>query len=287
MVRLHFSVRLAYDVIDPAADFIFNIHAARTSCQRIVSERLAIGQDLVPLLDGDAAGNRLMRLRARQGPLQVEYEATVDIAHRAAAPDELIETPIAALPAGALIYLYPSRYCQSDKLCKLAFDTFGAVAPGYARVNAIQQWVQSQVAFRSGSSDGGTSALDTLAQRTGVCRDYAHLMIALCRALNMPARFVSGIDYGADPALGPTDFHAYVEVMLSGRWYVFDASGVSPPMGLLRIGTGRDAGDIAFATIFGRVSSWAPLIAIEAVEDGGRGFVAPAYCREALSTADC
>jgi transglutaminase-like putative cysteine protease len=137
----------------------------------------------------------------------------------------------------------------------------------------------------SGSSNDSTSALDTLIAGTGVCRDFAHLMIGLCRALNLPARFVSGIDYGADPAMGPTDFHAYVEVMLSGRWYLFDPSEVSPPMGLVRIGTGRDAADAAFATVFGAVRTYAPLIVIEAIEDPQQGWTLPHLCADGLSSA--
>jgi len=140
------------------------------------------------------------------------------------------------------------------------------------------------VTFQSGSSDCSTSAMDTIIQRSGVCRDFAHLMIALCRALNIPARFVSGIDYGADPALGPTDFHAYVEVMLSGRWYLFDPSGVSPPMGLVRLGTGRDAADAAFATVFGMVGCRPPVIAIDAVSGGQERLELPQLCDELLST---
>ncbi len=126
--------------------------------------------------------------------------------------------------------------------------------------------------------------MDTLVDQVGVCRDFAHLMIALCRAVNIPARFVTGIDYGADPALGPTDFHAYVEVYIGHRWYLFDPTGVSPPMGLVRIGTGRDAADVPFATIFGQVSSYAPVIHIEAVDDIPNGYFMPLYSAEGISS---
>ena len=288
MVRLQFSIQLAYDVLDDRSDFIFNLHAARTQCQTVVEESLTISQPITPFHFTDAVtDNRMMRLQAQRGELQVRYQATVDIEHRISQPEQLYETPIADLPAEAFLYLYPSRYCESDRLCKMAFREFGHMEAGYGRVLAIQKWVQSHVSFHSGISSGTTSAAETLIERAGVCRDYAHLMIALCRALNIPARFASGIDYGADPALGPSDFHAYVEVMLSGRWYLFDASGVTPPMGLIRIGTGRDAGDTAFATIFGRVFSYAPMIAIDAVEDMQSGIVMPVHCDHALSTADC
>jgi transglutaminase-like putative cysteine protease len=129
-----------------------------------------------------------------------------------------------------------------------------------------------------------TSALDTLTDRVGVCRDFAHLMIAVCRALNIPARFTTGIDYGADPNLGPTDFHAYVEVYVGHRWYLFDPSGTAIPMGFIRIGTGRDAADGSFATIFGGVASLPPVIAIAAVTAQGQPWQVPVHRAEALST---
>ena len=138
--------------------------------------------------------------------------------------------------------------------------------------------------FSSNTSSSNTSAIDTLLETVGVCRDFAHLMIALCRAINIPARFTTGIDYGADPKLGPTDFHAYVEVYLGDRWYLFDPSGTAIPMGFVRLGTGRDAADVAFATIFGTVTSSAPRIAIEAVAGADGRLVTPYHCTEALST---
>ncbi len=285
MVRMKFSIVLAYDIVDSSADFIFNIEASRTAHQHVVSESLHISQPLQPDSHVDRRlGARLLRLKAARGPLTIRYDAVVDIDHHRALPQELQEMTIADLPLEALPYILPSRYCQSDRLQKFATAEFGGLPRGYSRVWAIQQWVRSHVSFRSGSSDGSTSAMDTIIERSGVCRDFAHLMIALCRALNIPARFVSGIDYGADPALGPTDFHAYVEVMLSGRWYLFDPSGVSAPMGLVRLGTGRDAADAAFATVFGMVYSQPPFILIEAVVDEHGQLVIPQYSEHLLST---
>lgn len=285
MVRLKFSITLAYRIFDTASDFILNIQAAKTSCQTVVSESVTISQPVTPEMYTDQAyGTRTMRLQASNGPLVVKYDATVDIAHYEAHPDSLQEMPIATVPMDALKYIYPSRYCQSDRLRKFATTEFGHLARGYWRVRAIQDWVRRRTAFTSNSSNASTSAVDTLSDQVGVCRDFAHLMIALCRAVNIPARFVSGIDYGADPKLGPTDFHAYVEVMLSGRWYVFDPSGVSPPMGLLRIGTGRDAADASFATVFGAVGSDSPVIDIEAIVDEDNGLFLPRHRNEILST---
>ena len=109
-------------------------------------------------------------------------------------------------------------------------------------------------------------------------------MIALCRAVNIPARFATGIDFGAPPGLGPTDFHAYVEVFLTDRWYLFDPTGLCPPMGLVRLGTGRDAADVSVATIFGQVRSYPPVIRINAIDDPGAGVSLPWRPNEAMST---
>lgn len=285
MVRLKFDIELNYEVIGIDTDFIFNIHAALTTHQSVVSEQLNISRPMTPLIYTDTYyGTRYIRLHVSPGPLTVRYSATVDIAHFAIVPDGLNEVPIAQLPSKVLPYLYPSRYCQSDRLCKLATWEFAHFPPGYPRVLAIQEWVRKRTLFQPGSSNSNTSATDTLVEQAGVCRDFAHLMIALCRAINIPARFVTGIDYGADPQLGPTDFHAYVEVFLGDRWYIFDPSGISPPMGLVRLGTGRDAADSSFATVFGSVKSYMPVIHIEAIDDVENGLTMPWRSPELLST---
>jgi transglutaminase-like putative cysteine protease len=284
-IRLRYSVDLRYEVARAGADFIFNIQAAQTSQQHVESEALAVSQP-VPLdqfLAADAS-TRMLRLRAQQGPLIVSHTATVSIHGYEEVPDKIGETWIPDLPASVLPFLYPSRYCESDKLNALAMQHFGGLWQGYSRAQAICDWVQRQVVFASGSSLGTTSAVDTLQQGAGVCRDFAHLMIALCRAVNMPARFATGLDYGADPALGPTDFHAYVEVFLGGRWYIFDPSGTAIPSGFLRLASGRDASDCAYASIFGDVHSLSRTLCIEAVE-GIDGIVRmPQRSSLALST---
>jgi transglutaminase-like putative cysteine protease len=285
MIRLRFSVNLRYEVIGQPADFIFNIHAAPTIHQTVLNESLTISQPLKSTVHYDPIlHHRLLRLRANPGYLEIHYQAEVELRHHVGQPDRIGEMPIIELPVEALPYLYPSRYCESDKLQQLANQTFGHLPRGYRRVEGIRRWVQERTRFISGSSEFTTSAIDTYGQQAGVCRDFAHLMIAICRALNIPARFCSGIDYGADPAFGPTDFHAYVEVLLGGRWYIFDPSGMAIPMGFVRIGTGRDAADISFATIFGDIKSDPPVLAIEALNDPAQGYVMPWRCPDALST---
>ena len=287
VVRLKFSVELNYEVAAPGCDFIFNIHAAHTRHQRVVTEMMELGQFLMPQVHTDATtANRYMRLKAEPGRLRLRYSAIVELTHHVGAPESIPEVPVARLPADVLTYLYPSRYCQSDRLYEVANKEFGQLPQGYGRVRAICEWVSKHVEFKSATTNASTSALDTLGERVGVCRDFAHLMIALCRALNIPARFVTGIDYGADPALGPSDFHAYVEVFLGDRWYLFDPSSTAIPMGLMRFGVGRDAADVSFATIFGSVRAEPPKIAIEAVVDAFSSAELPFRRTDALSTDD-
>ncbi|GAB7548483.1 transglutaminase-like domain-containing protein [Cupriavidus sp. CuC1] len=278
MNRLRYSVDLSYEVLDAEADFLFNIEAARTARQSIVSERLTVPPVLRMDQYTDAVlCNRLIRLRAPKGHLAIHYDAVVDIDHRLDDPSTLHEVPIAQLPFEVLPYLAPSRYCESDRLMEFALREFGRVPWGYSRIVAIREWARNHVRFLSTSTNERTSAVDTIVERTGVCRDFAHLMIAICRALSIPARISSSLDYGADPALGPPDFHAFVEVFLSGRWYLVDPSGTSIPTGLLRIGTGRDAGEIPFAAIFGKVESERPFVQVHAVTDAALGLEMPLY----------
>lgn len=285
-VLLHFDIDLSYQVRSDGSDFIFNIQAARTRAQAVVEESLLISQpgDIDEYVDPNTSG-RLLRLRAAAGPLRVAYSGTVAIHRHEGDPASIAETWIPNLPGPVLQFLYPSRYCESDVLNSFAMSHFGHLWQGYSRVQAICDWVQTHVAFTPESSVATTSARDTLEQRRGVCRDFAHLMIALCRAVNVPARFTTGLDYGADEALGPTDFHAYVEAWLGDRWYIFDPSGVAMPMGFVRLNSGRDAGDCAYASIFGDVVPLGRSLSIAAVPgDDGRVNM-PVRTARALSTA--
>jgi transglutaminase-like putative cysteine protease len=282
-VRIELEVELGYDIDAQGADFVLNIQAAHTTCQSVSAENLLLSQPVEPRTHTEpTSGNRILRLHTGMGRLQLAYRATVDLRHHRADPATLMEVPVHRLPPAVLGYVYPSRYCQSDRLLKFANSEFGHLPRGWSRVDAIRRWVFEHVTFASNTSNASTSAVDTLIERVGVCRDFAHLMIALCRALNIPARFATGTDYGADPALGPPDFHAYVEVFLSERWYIFDPSGTAIPMGLVRFGTGRDAADVAVATIFGGVRPSPPVIRSTAAEGGA--FVRPTHCAQALST---
>ena len=284
-VKIGYTVELSYQVESPA-EFIFNLHAARTPQQRVVAESFAVTPPVpVTLEDDPDNGNRLARLSATPGVLGVRYAGTVEISQYLEERDRVVATPVADIPAAALRFLLPSRYCQVDRVQALAWQEFGHLAPGCGQVDAVCAWVRARTQFQPGTSSINTSALETLEHGAGVCRDFAHVMIAYCRALNFPARIVTGVDYGADPTLGPPDFHAYVEVFLGGKWYMFDPTGISPITGLVRIATGRDAAEVSFATIFGPVRTGMPRVEVSAVDDPSQGFMAPVATELAVSTA--
>lgn len=285
MIRIDLQIDLTYEIDGVGADFVFNIHAAQTPNQRVSTENLTLSQPISPrMYTAPGTGNRYLQLHAAPGALSLGYSAQIDLMHHLADPVKIAEVPVCDMPPEVIGYIYPSRYCQSDLLIKLANKEFGKLTQGYSRVQGIQDWVKRHVTFALNSSNTNTSAIDTLIQRVGVCRDFAHLMIALCRALNIPARFATGTDYGADPTLGPPDFQAYVEVYLGYRWYIFDPSGTGIPMGFVRFGTGRDAADVSIATVFGAVRTHAAVIRAVAVENSANGMVLPYFCDEALST---
>ena len=249
MFKYELGCTLNYIVSEPST-LIFNIGVVSNDYQQLVTEELhnnmgAKIEEYVTQPDR----NRCFRLNVRPGELQISYRAIVQLIHHCADPLDLCEIPPADLPLDILPYLYPSRYCQSDRLLRLADAEFGDLVPGYSRVTAICNWIYDRILYLAGSSDIGTSACDTVVERVGVCRDFAHLGIAYCRALNIPARFVAGYAYG----LNPPDFHAWFEAYLGGRWYLFDPTRLSPQTGLVRVGTGRDAADVSFANIFGAV----------------------------------
>lgn len=228
--------------------FVLNVAAARTAYQRVEDEAFTITPDAVLDSEVDAAtGTRYHRFVATQDEVSVRYRATVVSSPRIDDPTTLRAASPDKLPLHLLPYLLPSRYCQSDQLMRLAYREFGRYLPGHAQVQAICDWIYENVDYLVGTTGPMTSAFDTATARAGVCRDFAHLGIAFCRAVNIPARFVSGYAYG----LQPPDFHAMFEAWLGGRWYLFDPTRQIAAAGMLRIGTGRDAGDVSFAFIFG------------------------------------
>jgi transglutaminase-like putative cysteine protease len=285
-IRIGYTVDLDYEVFS-LTDFVFVIHAARTAHQRVLREVVTLTPDVPFTVDDEPTfNNRLLRTRVEAaGPFHVHYGAMVEVSHHMVEPTAVGATPITDLPASTLRYLVASRYCQADHMTSLAWREFGSIAPGYAQVQAVIDWVRARTRFQVGTSGVNTSSLETLKEGVGVCRDFAHLTIALLRALNYPSRFVTAVDYGADPSLGPPDFHAYVETFLGDRWYLFDPTGITTTTGLIRIGTGRDAADVSFATMFGQVRAGMPKVAFAAAEDIDAGVHRPEPTELAVSTA--
>jgi transglutaminase-like putative cysteine protease len=250
MSTIQVGCDLTYSVTKPTS-FLFNVAAARTAHQSIMGETLQLN----PCIQYEASSLgaeaiQVFRLTVEPCDLQLQYRATVYLSPERYDTSGIIETGYSQLPNEVLPYLNPSRYCESDRLTHFALQTFGNVQPGFSRVTAICDWINSNLDYQSGSSGASTSACDVLIQRVGVCRDYAHLAIALCRALCIPTRYVSG--YAV--ALQPPDFHGFFEAYLGTRWYLFDATRMAPVEGFVRIGTGRDAADASFATIIGEAT---------------------------------
>jgi transglutaminase-like putative cysteine protease len=267
---------LNYQIGGPSA-FIFNVGVVTNSYQRVLNEEFQtdpiypVEESLPPLEE-----KRHHRFTSEQGPLRVSYLATVELVHHIQNGDNVPESVPAAIPSEVIPYLYPSRYCESDMLVRLAQHEFGKLQHGFSRVTAICNWIHDNVEYLRGSTNPLTSAYDTATERAGVCRDFAHLAIAFCRAVLIPARFVAGYAY----ALHPPDFHAYFEAYLDGAWYIFDPTRLAPQTGLIRVGTGHDAADASFATIFGPATFSSMKVTMELL-DGS----APTYTTDAISTS--
>jgi transglutaminase-like putative cysteine protease len=282
---MDYQVKLQYEA-KGHSDFVLNICPARTRAQRVIHETLSVeGATPSYTFTDPITANRINRLYTEGGLVTVSYAGTVELDHVIGDPSTIEECAVRTLPSEVVPYFFPSRFCPSDKMRGIAMAIFGNVAPGYRRVAAICEWVTQHVRFNPGASTATTCAMETFDSRAGVCRDYSHLMITMCRALNIPARYVTGADFGADPAFGPPDFHAYVEVYLGNRWYLFDASGMTPVMGLIRIGTGRDAADVSFATLFGNVQCLRPIVGIDMVSADIGNLEPAGSMQKAVSTA--
>jgi transglutaminase-like putative cysteine protease len=267
MNTLHVDCELNYDLWEPTV-FIFNLAVPFAYDERVIAESLVVSPDAS--LDSFAeqgTGNRFTRVSSRATTLSVRYLATVE-APRRAVNENAPEVAVSVLPGECVPFLHASRYCESDVLFSEAVATFGQSPRGYARVQMICQWIRDHIAYSVGTSSPLTTARDALLNRAGVCRDYAHLAIAFCRALNIPARFVTGYARYSDP---PPDFHAVFEAFLGDRWYLFDPTLLSPLDEIVRIGTGRDASDVAFATFYGaaRMRKLSPLLEPAGQEPAG------------------
>jgi len=253
---------LEYETEAALTPFVFNLEAARFPRQAVTSERLVTTPDLgePDRFTMPESGNRLTRFVVPKGKLKVEYTAAVTLDPLMLDPTGVQEMAAGSIPLDVLPYLNASRYCQSDRLARFAAKQFDATPSGHQRATAICNWIRDNVDYESGSTEVLTSAYDTLGDRRGVCRDFAHLAITLCRAVGIPARYISAYAW----QLQPPDFHAVFEAYLAapggGAWYLFDPTRMAALDGLVRIGAGRDAADVAFCSIYGAAKSEVPKV---------------------------
>jgi transglutaminase-like putative cysteine protease len=263
-MKFNVLTQMEYTAASPGT-LILNVHAQRTQHQAVISETFNIEPYIkIEELQSPQSDNRVVRFEiAENSSIKVTYKATIDNCCEVKDYSDLVEIPIAQMDSAILPYLYPSRYCQSDKLYRLANNLFGHIFNPFEKVMALTGWINKNVQYLSGSTNAQTSAYDTVTQQQGVCRDFAHLGIALCRALTVPARYFTGYAY----QLKPADFHACFEAYLGNEWVLFDATGLVPLNGLIKIASGRDAADTAIANIFGNITFTSMLVNCELAED--------------------
>jgi transglutaminase-like putative cysteine protease len=245
-MRLQTKCQLSFEA-GATTPVIFMLRPRSGQSQWIAHEEYWL-DPMVPVVEyTDCYGNLCQRLVVQPGPFRIHTTAVVEAADTIDVAPAAPYISVEQLPDETIQFLLPSRYCQSDLLGGLALEIASEQEPGYDQVEAIRHWIHTQVTYQYGTSDASTSALDTATNRIGVCRDFAHLGIALCRSLNIPARMVVGYLYQLDPM----DLHAWFEAYVGDRWYTFDATQPTPKGNRIAIAYGRDAADVALSTQFG------------------------------------
>ena len=240
------TCQLSYQTAEDVA-VIFMLRPRTGVAQSIIFEEFSINPQ-VPILEfTDVYGNLCQRTTMPAGEFQISVKYRVDVADGIDVDPNAPLTPMESLPTDVIQFLLPSRYCQSDLMTEMAKSIVGNLPPNYSQVWEIHDWLRREITYVFESSNASTSAVDTLEYRCGVCRDFAHLGIALCRAMSIPARMVVGFLH----ELQPMDLHAWFEAFIGGRWYTFDATQPNTKGNRIVIAYGRDAADVALATIFG------------------------------------
>lgn len=251
-------IRLGYEIIfsSPAPVpmiLMLYTHPSRAGTMKR-PDQLRLEPDIPIQEFTDSFGNRCGRIIAPTGRLRLWNDAIVEDSGQIDPVNwNAAQHPVPDLPAETLQYLLGSRYCEVDRLSDIAWNLFGQTPPGWARVQAICDWVHSNIRYGYEYARSTKTAYDVYTERTGVCRDFTHLAITFCRCLNIPARYVSGYlgDIGVAPLPTPMDFHAWFEVFLDNQWYAFDARHNVPRVGRVLMARGRDAVDVALTTSFG------------------------------------
>jgi len=249
-MKFEVSANLIYNALSPST-LILNVQPFQSKGQHVVEEILQTTPELQMKELKAVSGQKQFRIIdiPQTGNISLHYKAEVENQVEVIPGVQLDDVPISLMPALALSYLNPSRYCQSDKLYKFAYNKFGHIDHAYDKVIAIRDWINTNIEYRGGYTTAQTSAFDTITEQIGVCRDFAHLGVALCRALTIPARYFTCYAY----QLQPQDFHACFEAYLGGHWIVVDATKLAPINGLIKIASGADATDTALASIFGNL----------------------------------
>jgi transglutaminase-like putative cysteine protease len=254
MMRIRVGFELIYDCPQPTP-MIFNLNVHFTRAADLVGRDDLVVDPPVPIAGyRDSFGNWCTRIVAKTGRTRVSADAVVN---DAGAPDVVVpqaqQLPVQDLPEETLLFLLGSRYCETDRLSETAWNLFGQAPTGWGRVQAICDYVHRQITFGYEHARTTRTARETLHERTGVCRDYAHLAVAFCRCMNIPARYCTGYlgDIGVPPPYGPMDFSAWFEAFLGGHWYTFDPRNNTPRIGRVLIARGRDASDVAISSTFG------------------------------------
>jgi len=244
-MKLSITAELDY-TIPEATDLLVQLEAAIIPEQRVIKAFIDLPpvQHFARIPGHDTIGDRIW-LRM-EGNLKIHYTATVEVNRLTADVSQLNAVPPHMLPGETIEYMLPSRYCPSDEFLGIVADQFGELSGG-ARVAAMRDWIQGNLKYEAGTSNAATGAMDTYQSRHGVCRDFAHLMITMTRASAIPARFAAVYGLGVEPQ----DFHAVAEVFLDNTWYIVDATGMSTPDAMAKIGVGRDAADVSFLTSYG------------------------------------
>lgn len=253
-MKLRIGYELTYDF--PQATpmiLMLNVHHSRVS--DLLAPDHVIVTPSVPLSGyRDGFGNWCTRLVAPAGVMKISADSMIsDSGARDPTVSGAQQVPVESLPEEAIVFLLASRFCDSDAMLDLAWSLFGGKATGWARVQAICDFAHQHIAFGYQHARVTRTALDAYKERQGVCRDYAHLAIAFCRALNIPARYCTGYlgDVGTPPPYPPGDFAAWFEAYLGGQWHTFDPRNNEPRIGRVLIARGRDAADVAITTTFG------------------------------------
>jgi transglutaminase-like putative cysteine protease len=269
-LRVQVQSRLAYCFPEPTQT-IAVVMVQHTAGQTIETEtlRMSDGVRMAETVD-PVSGGRMLR-GILDGPVWIEYAATVRIAPRLELPADVQVAPWSQLPVEVIPHLLPSRYCPVDQFLRFAQREFGHISPGGARALAILEWLHENVDYQLGISTGSTGAACTFIDRAGVCRDFTHLGVTLCRAAGIPARAVAAYAL----ALDPPDFHAVFEVFLDGGWWLVDPTRRAPINGVVRIAHGRDAADIAFLTTSGPVEQTE--LRVTVTEIAALGLVKPSH----------